>query len=45
MNAKMVFWIKYGKFYYPQQDAVGTGLAQTQGPQRSSLRSQIYIKW
>ena len=45
MNAKIVFWIKYGKFYYPQQEAVGTGLAQTQGPQRSNLRSQIYIKW
>ena len=45
MNAKIIFWIKYGKFYYPQQDTVGTGLAQTHGSQRSSLRSQIYIKW
>ena len=26
MNAKIIFWIKYGKFYYPQQDTVVLGL-------------------
>tara|TARA_E500000331_G_scaffold47531_1_gene40249 strand:+ start:374 stop:1357 length:984 start_codon:yes stop_codon:yes gene_type:complete len=44
MNAKIVFWIKYEKFYSPQQEAVGTGLAQTKWSQRSSLRIQIYNK-
>lgn len=42
---KADFWIRYSHNYYPGEEAVGSGLNQSEGPHRSDINVQFRYKW